>query len=96
MAVRWHRPIEGTIKTVRIVCKAGKGYACFACATLTSKTIRVGLDLGDRPFDDTVQKARSLGAMPNLTHMVEISTSPQVNDGLIGLVEAAHREARKK
>jgi putative transposase len=29
--VRWHRPIEGTIKTVRIVHKAGHWYACFAC-----------------------------------------------------------------
>jgi len=29
--VRWHRPIEGKIKTVRIIKKAGKWYACFAC-----------------------------------------------------------------
>jgi putative transposase len=27
--VRWQRPIEGDRKTVRIVCKAGKGYACW-------------------------------------------------------------------
>jgi putative transposase len=31
VAVRWHRPIEGTIKTVRIVHRAGRWYACFAC-----------------------------------------------------------------
>lgn len=29
--VRWHRPIQGTIKTVRLVSKAGHWYACFAC-----------------------------------------------------------------
>ena len=29
--VRWHRPIEGTIKTVRILYKAGCWYACFTC-----------------------------------------------------------------
>lgn len=31
VAVRWHRAIEGTIKTVRIVHKAGRWYACFVC-----------------------------------------------------------------
>jgi len=29
--VRWHRPIEGIIKTVRILHKGGRWYACFAC-----------------------------------------------------------------
>ena len=66
---------------------------CFACATLTKNTIRVGLDLGDRPFDDIVQKARSLGAMPNLTHMVEISAPADVNDQLIGYVQQAYNNA---
>ena len=31
VAVRWHRPLEGDIKTVRIVHRAGCWYACFAC-----------------------------------------------------------------
>lgn len=31
VAVRWHRAIEGKIKTVRIRRQAGKWYACFAC-----------------------------------------------------------------
>jgi putative transposase len=29
--VRWHRPLEGAIKTVRIVKRAGGWYACFSC-----------------------------------------------------------------
>ncbi len=29
--VRWHRPFEGKIKTVRLRRQAGKWYACFAC-----------------------------------------------------------------
>lgn len=51
--VRWHRPIpEGAkIKTVRILHKAGKWYACFACEMPEpeplEKTGRViGLDMG--------------------------------------------------
>ncbi|MBA3943960.1 MAG: IS200/IS605 family element transposase accessory protein TnpB [Herpetosiphonaceae bacterium] len=31
VALRWHRPIQGTIKTVRLVRKVGWWYACFAC-----------------------------------------------------------------
>jgi putative transposase len=48
--VRWHRPIEGQIKTVRIRRQAGQWYACFACEVVvqplppTGKA--VGLDVG--------------------------------------------------
>jgi putative transposase len=49
--VRWHRPIDGTIKTVRIVHKAGKWYACFACeipqsAPLPETGRVIGIDVG--------------------------------------------------
>ncbi|GIW03153.1 transposase [Roseiflexus sp.] len=33
IAVRWHRPLEGRIKTLRIVKRAGKWYAAFSCIT---------------------------------------------------------------
>ena len=50
IAVRWHREIVGTIKTVRITRKAGKWYACFACELETETLPRtgetVGLDVG--------------------------------------------------
>lgn len=51
VAVRWHRPIEGTIKTVRIQHQAGKWYACFTCEVPGQKPLPetgrvVGLDMG--------------------------------------------------
>jgi len=51
VAVRWHRPLEGKAKTVRIVFKAGCWYACFASEVKASpplpKTGRVvGVDVG--------------------------------------------------
>jgi hypothetical protein len=73
-----------------------EGKKCFACATLTKQAIRVGLDLGDTPFDGTIQKAKSLGAMPNLTHMVEINDPAQVNAQLIGNVQAAYNRVHIK
>jgi len=49
--VRWYRPIEGTIKTVRIVYKAGQWCACFVCEVESQpelpKTGRaIGIDVG--------------------------------------------------
>lgn len=51
VAVRWHRPIEGKIKTLRIRRRAGKWYACFACdigqpAPLPETGQVVGIDVG--------------------------------------------------
>jgi putative transposase len=48
--VRWHRPIEGTIKTVRIVKRADGWYACFSCEVapkpLPETGTAVGIDVG--------------------------------------------------
>lgn len=51
IAVRWHREIEGTIKTCRIMCKAGKWYAALACEVekpgpLPATGREIGIDLG--------------------------------------------------
>ena len=72
-----------------------EGKKCFACATLTKRNIRVGVDLGDEPFGEYVQKAKSLGAMPNLTHMIEVSQPAEVNERLLGYVEQAYQRVHK-
>ena len=46
VAVRWHRPIEGKIKTVRIVRKAGKWYASFACEVEPQPLVATGREVG--------------------------------------------------
>lgn len=50
VAIRWHRPIKGEIKTLRISRKAGKWYASFACETevnhLPATGHAVGVDVG--------------------------------------------------
>lgn len=50
IAVRWHRPLEGEIKAMRIVRKAGKWFACFFCEVeaqpLPPTGQVVGIDVG--------------------------------------------------
>lgn len=48
--LRWHRPVQGTIKTLRVVERAGKWYACFSCELdaepLPPTGHAIGLDVG--------------------------------------------------
>jgi putative transposase len=44
--VRWHRPMEGAIQTVRICRQAGKWYACFSCEVEERLLLPTGTDVG--------------------------------------------------
>lgn len=50
--VRWHRPLEGTVCSLRVGERAGKWYACFACELPEPATVLadpdsiVGVDVG--------------------------------------------------
>ena len=69
-----------------------EGKKIFACVTPIKTTLRVGLDLGNQPFDEIIQKAKGLGAMPNLTHMIEITSASDINDSLIEHFGQAYRK----
>lgn len=62
----------------------------FAAVTLHAAEIRVGLDLGDRPFDPHVQKAKLKGPGPAITHMIILTDARQVDGALLGLLAAAN------
>lgn len=50
VAIRWHRPLEGKVKTLRLSKKAGKWYASFSCVVdvqpLPVTGALIGLDVG--------------------------------------------------
>ena len=51
VAIRWHRPIDGQIKTLRISKKAGKWFASFSCVVDEAQPLEatgadVGIDVG--------------------------------------------------
>jgi putative transposase len=46
LRVRWHRPLEGKIKTVRVCRQAGKWYASFACEVMEQPLPLTGQSVG--------------------------------------------------
>jgi len=61
----------------------------FAAVTLHATELRLGLDLGDRPFDAQVQKPRMRGPGPAISHMLVLTDARQVNADLLNLIKAA-------
>ena len=61
----------------------------FAAITLHATELRLGLDLGDRPFDAQLQKTKLKGPPPAITHMLVLTDARQVNADLLALLAAA-------
>ena len=66
-----------------------EGTKVFGCAKLNKSNIRIGMDLGDEPFGDLVQPAKGLGAMPNISHMIEVQSEDEVNDTVMTYLKQA-------
>lgn len=54
----------------------------FAAINIKPKELRIGLDLGERAFDDKIEKAKLSGPMPRISHMF-VLTDPRQLDGSI-------------
>ena len=61
----------------------------FAAVTLHATELRLGLDLGDRPFNAQVQKPRMRGPGPAISHMLVLTDARQVNADLLNFIKAA-------
>jgi hypothetical protein len=61
----------------------------FAAVTLHAAEVRLGLNLGDRPFDPHLQKSKLKGPGSGITHMVVLTDARQV-DGALALLAAAN------
>jgi hypothetical protein len=101
-AAKGYRPLYHHLETqIRrvipgVVIAAGNRYVAigapreFAAITLHPTEIRLGLALGDRPFDTQLQPAKLRGPGAGITHMVVLTDARQVNDALLALVNAAN------
>jgi len=63
----------------------------FAAINIKPKELRLGFDLGDRAFDDTVTKSKLSGPMPRISHMLVITDKAQLNGDLVKLLKQSHK-----
>lgn len=68
----------------------------FAAINIKPKEIRLGMDLGDRPFDETVQKTKLTGPMPRISHMVILTDIVQFDNNIIELLKLSYDRCHKK
>jgi len=67
--------------------------AAFAAVALNAQEVRLGLSLGDRPFDHHLKPVKMKGLGEVITHMLVLTDARQINADLMSLVLAANARA---
>lgn len=67
----------------------------FAAINIKPKELRIGFDLGDRGFDETVSKSKLSGPMPRISHMLVLTDKPQLSNELVELLKASYQRSHK-
>lgn len=68
----------------------------FAAVNVKPNEIRLGLDLGDEVFNNTVQKSKLTGPMPRISHMVIITEIKQFDKKVLDLLNKSYSRSNKK
>ncbi|MBU9937303.1 MAG: hypothetical protein KTQ13_11665, partial [Ferruginibacter sp.] len=68
----------------------------FAAINIKPKEIRLGIDLGDMAFHDTIQKTKLSGPMPRISHMAVITDIKQFDKKLIEYLQLSYNRTHKK
>jgi Domain of unknown function (DUF5655)/Domain of unknown function (DUF4287) len=63
----------------------------FAALNIKPKELRLGLDLGERGFDQAVTKAKLSGPMPRISHMLVLTDKAQFDSNLAGLLQLSYQ-----
>lgn len=68
----------------------------FAAINVKPKEIRLGLDLGDEPFTDELQKSKLTGPMPRISHMLILTDINQFDGKAKQLLIHSFNRTHKK
>ena len=68
----------------------------FAAINIKPKELRLGIDLGDEPFNDLLQKSKLSGPMPRISHMVVLNENSQLNERVISYLTQSYNRSNKK
>lgn len=62
----------------------------FGAVNIKKGELRIGLDLGERLFDEKVEKAKLTGPMPRISHMVVATDGSRFDGELVELLKQSH------
>jgi Domain of unknown function (DUF5655)/Domain of unknown function (DUF4287) len=68
----------------------------FAAVNIKPSEVRLGLDLGDVPFTETLFKSKLTGPMPRISHMVVITEKTQFDKNVLQLLTQSYNRTNKK
>ena len=68
----------------------------FAAMNIKPKELRIGMDLGDMAFTDSLQKSKLSGPMPRISHMFVITDLKQFDKQLIEYLQLSYNRTHKK
>jgi predicted transport protein len=68
----------------------------FAAINVKPKEIRLGLDLGEEPFTDILQKSKLTGPMPRISHMLILNDIKHFDSNTIELLHQSYYRTHKK
>jgi hypothetical protein len=62
----------------------------FAAVNIKPKELRIGFDLGDRPFDKKIEKAKLTGPMPRISHMFVLTDANRLDSSIVDVLKRSH------
>lgn len=68
----------------------------FAAINVKPKEIRLGLDLGEVPYTEVLQKSKLTGPMPRISHMIILTEIGQLDNNAKQLLEQSFNRTHKK
>lgn len=66
----------------------------FAAVNIKPKELRIGMDLGERPFDERIEKAKLSGPMPRISHMFVLTDGSQLDGEIVEVLRQSHSRCR--
>jgi predicted transport protein len=88
----WDNSVEFIIKKTYVSITKKRE---FAAINIKKGELRLGMDLGDFPFEGIVEKSKLTGPMPRISHMVIIKNQSDINKKLFQLLHTANKRVNQ-
>jgi predicted transport protein len=81
------KAVPGSEREIKKTYVSFKKKREFAAVNIKKDEIRLGMDLGDMPFNNKVEKVRMTGPMPRISHMVVVKDREDFTDEVADLLK---------